>query len=163
MKTVQTFLTSESAGPATRRQFARDLKLHKIRENQRPRQHCLVPKLSYMVPFRIESIYIYIYMCVCVCVCVCVCLCVCVYVCVCVCVWERGRGRDSSVGIATRYGLDGPGIDSRWGRDFSAPVQTGRGAHPAYYTMATGSFLGVNRSGSGVDHPPHLMLRLKKK
>ena len=24
----------------------------------------------------------------------------------------------SSVGIATAYGLDGPGIDSRWGRDF---------------------------------------------
>ena len=23
-------------------------------------------------------------------------------------------GRDSSVGIATLYGLDGPGIDSRW-------------------------------------------------
>jgi hypothetical protein len=28
-------------------------------------------------------------------------------------------GRDSSVGIATRYGLDGPGIESRCGRDFS--------------------------------------------
>ena len=27
-------------------------------------------------------------------------------------------GLDSSVGIATRYGLDGPGIESRWGRDF---------------------------------------------
>jgi hypothetical protein len=27
-------------------------------------------------------------------------------------------GRDSSVGIATRYGLHGPGIESRWGRDF---------------------------------------------
>jgi len=27
-------------------------------------------------------------------------------------------GRDSSVGIATGYGLDGPGIESRWGRDF---------------------------------------------
>ena len=26
--------------------------------------------------------------------------------------------QDSSVGIATRYGLDGPGIESRWGRDF---------------------------------------------
>jgi hypothetical protein len=25
-------------------------------------------------------------------------------------------GRDSSVGIATRYGLDGPGIESRWRR-----------------------------------------------
>jgi hypothetical protein len=34
-------------------------------------------------------------------------------------------GRDSSVGIATAYGLDGPGIESRWGRDFphlSRPV-----------------------------------------
>ena len=27
-------------------------------------------------------------------------------------------GPGSSVGIATRYGLDGPGIESRWGRDF---------------------------------------------
>jgi hypothetical protein len=26
---------------------------------------------------------------------------------------------DSSVGTATRYGLDGPGIESRWGRDFA--------------------------------------------
>jgi len=25
--------------------------------------------------------------------------------------------RDSSVGVATRYGLDGPGIESRLGRD----------------------------------------------
>jgi hypothetical protein len=25
---------------------------------------------------------------------------------------------DSSVGIATRYGLNGPGIESRWGRGF---------------------------------------------
>jgi hypothetical protein len=24
-------------------------------------------------------------------------------------------------GIATRYGLDGPGIESRWGRDFPHP------------------------------------------
>jgi hypothetical protein len=28
-------------------------------------------------------------------------------------------GPGSSVGIATCYGLDGPGIESRWGRDFS--------------------------------------------
>ena len=27
-------------------------------------------------------------------------------------------GRDSSVGIATPYGLNGPGIESRLGRDF---------------------------------------------
>jgi hypothetical protein len=30
-------------------------------------------------------------------------------------------GRDSSVGIATRYVLDGPGIESRWRRDFPQP------------------------------------------
>ena len=29
-----------------------------------------------------------------------------------------GRGSGSSVDIATGYGLDGPGIESRWGRDF---------------------------------------------
>jgi hypothetical protein len=27
-------------------------------------------------------------------------------------------GRGSSVGIVTGYGLDGPGVESRWGRDF---------------------------------------------
>jgi len=27
-------------------------------------------------------------------------------------------GRDSSVGVASRYGLDGPGIETRWRRDF---------------------------------------------
>jgi hypothetical protein len=27
-------------------------------------------------------------------------------------------GPDSSVSIATGYGLNGPGIESRWGRDF---------------------------------------------
>jgi hypothetical protein len=30
-------------------------------------------------------------------------------------------GRDSVVGIATRYGLDGPGIESQWERDFPHP------------------------------------------
>ena len=71
-------------------------------------------------------------------------------------------GRDSSVGIATRYGLDGPGMEPRWEARFSAPVQTGPGAHPASYTMGTGSFPGENRPGRGVDHPPHLAPRLKK-
>jgi hypothetical protein len=29
--------------------------------------------------------------------------------------------RDRVVGTVTRYGLDGPGIESRWGRDFPHP------------------------------------------
>jgi hypothetical protein len=35
--------------------------------------------------------------------------------------YSTAVGRDSVVGIATRYGLDGPGIESRWGRDFPQP------------------------------------------
>jgi len=35
---------------------------------------------------------------------------------------------------------------------FSAPVQTGPGAHPASYIMGTGSFPGVNQPGHGIDH-----------
>jgi hypothetical protein len=64
------------------------------------------------------------------------------------------RGRISSVGIAPAYGLEGPAIESLLGVRFSAPVQTGPGAHPASYTMDTGCFLGVNRPGRGVDHLP---------
>jgi len=49
-------------------------------------------------------------------------------------------GRDSAVVIATLYGLEGPGIESRWGARFSAPVQTCPGAYPASYTIDTGFF-----------------------
>ena len=52
---------------------------------------------------------------------------------------------DSSVDIATRYGLDDPGIEYRWGARFSAPVQTVPGAHPVSYTMATGWQHGYRR------------------
>ena len=64
------------------------------------------------------------------------------------------RCRDSSVGTAARYGLDGPGIESRWTARFSAPVQLDPGAHPASYTMGTLAFPGVKRPGCGVDHLP---------
>ena len=70
--------------------------------------------------------------------------------------------RNSSVGIATRYGLDGPGIESRWEARFSAPVQTGPGAYPASCTMGTGSFPGVKRPERGADHPPHLSAEVIK-
>jgi len=44
---------------------------------------------------------------------------------------------------------------------FSAPVQTNPKAHPASYTMGTGSFLGVKRPGRGVDHPPPSIAEVK--
>ena len=43
------------------------------------------------------------------------------------------------------------------GARFSAPVQTGPGAHPASCTMGTGSFPGV-KSGRGVTLTPHPLL-----
>jgi len=69
------------------------------------------------------------------------------------------RGPGSVVGIATDYALDGPGIESRWGARFSAPVQTGPGAHTASCTMGTGSFPGV-KSGRGLTLTPYPFLVL---
>jgi hypothetical protein len=66
-------------------------------------------------------------------------------------------GPGSVVGIATGYGLDGPRIESRLGARFSALVQTGPGAHPAFCTMGTGYFPGV-KSGRGVTLTPHPFL-----
>ena len=42
-------------------------------------------------------------------------------------VHNDNMGRDSSVGIAARYGLDGPGIEFRWGRDFPHPSRLALG------------------------------------
>ena len=60
------------------------------------------------------------------------------------CVYSCGPG--SSVSIATGYGLDCSGIDSRWGAKYSAYVQTGPGTHLA---LGTGSIPRV-KSGRGV-------------
>ena len=42
-------------------------------------------------------------------------------------IYNNTGGRHRSVGIATRYGLEGPGIESRWGRDFLHPSRTALG------------------------------------
>jgi hypothetical protein len=63
-------------------------------------------------------------------------------------------GSGSPVGIATAYGLDRPGFESRWGARFFAHVQTGPRAHPASCIVGTRSFSGVKRPGRGADHPP---------
>jgi hypothetical protein len=67
----------------------------------------------------------------------------------------------SSVGLATEYGLDGPGIESRWGRGFFAYVQTDPGSHPGSCTMGKGSIPGVKQPRRGADHPPLLAPRLR--
>ena len=64
------------------------------------------------------------------------------------------RGRDSSVGIATRYGLHGPGIESLLRRDFPHSSTPDRGPPNLLYNRFWVSFPGVKRPGRGVDHPP---------
>ena len=66
--------------------------------------------------------------------------------------------RDSDLLRDGRYGDRIP-----VGTRFSARVQTGPGAHPASYTMNTGSSPGSKRPGPGVYHPLHLAPRLNKK
>jgi hypothetical protein len=62
-------------------------------------------------------------------------------------------GPDSSVCIATGYGLYGPGDRIPVGARFFAHVQTGPGANLASCTMGTRSFPGVKRPERGADHP----------
>ena len=71
-------------------------------------------------------------------------------------------GRESSVGIATRYWSDGPGIESRWGRHFPHPSRTTHGSTQPPIQWVPDLFPGVKRPGRGVEHPPHLAPRLKK-
>ena len=52
--------------------------------------------------------------------------------------------------IATRYGLDGPGIVSR-NLDRPQPSKLALGAHPVSCTMVTGFFPGIRRPGRGVE------------
>ena len=65
-------------------------------------------------------------------------------------------GSGSSVGIATGYGLDDPGTESRWERDLPL-VHIGPGTHPASCTVGSRSFPGV-KSGRDVTLTTHPLL-----
>jgi hypothetical protein len=66
--------------------------------------------------------------------------------------FQRICGLGSSVGVATGYGLDGPGIESQGGRGLPHLPR------PALGTVWTpGSFPGVE-SGRGVALTPHSLL-----
>ena len=62
-----------------------------------------------------------------------------------------------------RYGLDGPEIESRWGKRYFAPAHTGPVVRPASYTMGTGSFPEVKWPKLGVDHPPPCSAKVKER
>ena len=69
--------------------------------------------------------------------------------------------RDSSVGIANRYVLDGPGIESHWRRGFahqSKPV-LGPTQHPIQWVPCL--YRGKSGQGVALTNHPHLAPRLK--
>jgi len=72
-------------------------------------------------------------------------------------------GRDSSVGIATRYGLNGQGIESWWGRDFPHASRPVLGPTQPPIQWLPGLSRGVKRPGRDVDHPPPSSAEVKEK
>ena len=57
-------------------------------------------------------------------------------------------GKYSSVGIATRYGLGGPGIESRWRRDFPLTSGPGLGTTQPPIKWVPGLFPGHKAAGA---------------
>jgi hypothetical protein len=62
-------------------------------------------------------------------------------------------GRDSSVDTATRYGLDGPVLNPGGAEIFRTRLDRRWGPPSLLYNGYRVSFLGVKRTGSGVNHP----------
>ena len=70
-------------------------------------------------------------------------------------------GWDSSVGIETRYSLDGPGIEFRWGRGFPLPFRPTLDPTQPPIKWLPGLF--PKRPGHGVDHPPTSSAEVKER
>ena len=71
-------------------------------------------------------------------------------------------GRHSVVGTATRYGLEGPVIKFRWGRDFPYTSRLALGpTQPVQWV--TGPFPGINRPGRGLEDPPPPRAEVKER
>jgi hypothetical protein len=75
---------------------------------------------------------------------------------------SRKLGRDISVGIATLYLLDGPGIETCEGAILSDPVHTAPGTHPASYAKGI-SFPGAKLSVCDIDQPPQSSGQVKER
>jgi hypothetical protein len=70
----------------------------------------------------------------------------------------------SAVGIATRYGLDGPRFESRWGGEiFRIRPDHSWGQFSLLCDGYRVSFPGVKRPGRGVDHPPPSSAEVKER
>jgi hypothetical protein len=72
-------------------------------------------------------------------------------------------GRDSLVGIATRYWVDVPDIECRWGLDFPHPSIPALGPTQPPIQWVQGVVPGLKRPGRGVDHPSPSIVEVKER
>jgi hypothetical protein len=72
-------------------------------------------------------------------------------------------GQNCSVGMATHYRLDGPGIKSRWGREFLHPSRPGLGPTQPLEQWVPGLTQRGKWPGCGVDHPTSNSANLKER
>jgi hypothetical protein len=91
---------------------------------------------------------------------VCVCVCVCVYIYIYIYIY-KGSGPGSVVGIATAYGLESPGIESQWGRDF--PHLSRPAVRPTLYNRHRVFPGGKVRLGSDADPSPPSSAEVKNR
>jgi len=73
----------------------------------------------------------------------------------------KSEGLDSSVGIATRYGLDSPGIE--WGGENFRTRPDPSWGSPNLQNNIYGSFPGVKRPRRDVDHPAPSSAEVKER
>ena len=62
-----------------------------------------------------------------------------------------------------RYGMDGPGIEFRWGRDFSHPSISALEPTQPPIQWVPALLSGVKRPGRGVDNPPPPSAEVKER
>ena len=73
------------------------------------------------------------------------------------------EGRERLVSVGSHYGLDGPEIEYRWGRDFPHPSRPVLGPTQPPIQWVPGLFHGVKRPGRGVNHLPPFSAEVKER
>jgi len=68
-----------------------------------------------------------------------------------------------AIGTAARYRIDGPGIETRWRRNFPHPSRTDMGPNQPLLQEIRGLFPGVKRPEHVVNHPTPTSAEAKEK